>query len=73
MPRIIGWTAFAAVLLLIGPIAFAVVMLKSSPEAEGSDPAAKLLVALIVLAAAGLAGWLAKRLTLLVLRLAGRG
>lgn len=72
MPRIIGWTAFAAVLVLIGPIAFAVVMLKSSPEAEGSDPA-KLLVALIVLAAAGLAGWLAKRLTLLVLRLAGRG
>lgn len=68
MPRILGWTAFAAVLLLAGPIAFAVVMMKSWPEAEGADPAAKLFVALIVLAAAALAGWLARALASAVVR-----
>ena len=72
LPRIFGWIAFAAVILLLGPIAFAVVMLKSGPDVEGTDPIAKLFVAALVLAVAAAAGWLARTLAALILKLLRR-
>ena len=69
LPTILGATAFALVLLILGPIGFAVVMLSSNPGGSGADPEAKLLVALLVLAAAAFAGWGVRGLTRLAIRL----
>jgi hypothetical protein len=72
LPTILGAIAFALVLILLGPIGFAVVMLGSNPGGSGADPEAKLLIAFVVLAAAVLAGWSVRALTRLALRLINR-
>lgn len=56
LPSILGGLAAFAVLIVLGPFAAAVVMLRSGPEVAGSDPAAKIIVGLLVVALAGLAG-----------------
>ena len=71
LPKILGWIAFAAVLLTLGPIAFAVVMLRSGPQSDGADPTAMVFIALLVLAASAVAGWLVQALGAAV-RLIGR-
>lgn len=72
LPSILFWVFFLAVLLLIGPIAYAVVSLDSRPGGGGADWEAKLLVALLVLLLAGVAGLIARALARLALRLRGR-
>ena len=69
LPKILGRTVAAAVLLILAPIAFAVVMLESRPGGTGADPVAKIFVALLVLALAGAAGWAVKALAASLLRL----
>ena len=74
LPDILFWIAFLVVLLLLGPIGYAIVSLDSRPGGGGADWPAKLLVALLVLAAAALSGLLAMVLARLALRLLrGRG
>jgi hypothetical protein len=73
LPSILFWIAFAAVLILLGPIGLAVAMLDSRPGGGGADWEAKLLIALLVLGAAFLTAFLVRALARLVLRLAGRG
>jgi hypothetical protein len=73
LPFIFGAVAALAVLLFLGPVAAAVVLLRSSSDAQGPGLAAQLFIAILVLAVAavaGLAGWALGRL---VLRLAGGG
>ena len=69
LPSILGGLAFALVLLILGPVGFAVVMMSSNPGGSGADPEAKILIAVLVLAAAFVAGWGVRGLTLLVMRL----
>jgi hypothetical protein len=73
LPLILGAVAALAVLLSVGPVAVAVALLRSSPEAEGPSLAAQILVAILVLAVAALAGAMAWGLAHLVLRLLRRG
>lgn len=73
LPLILGSVAALAVLLLVGPVAVAVALLRSSPDAEGPTVAAQVFIAALVLALAALAGALVWGLTRLVLRLFGRG
>ncbi len=68
-PRIVGWAAGALTMLVLGPIAFAVVMLDSRPGGGGADLAAKIIVALVVIAVAAAIGLLARGLTAALLRL----
>lgn len=72
LPYILFWVAFAAVLLLLGPIGLAVAMLDSRPGGGGADWEAKLIIALLVVGAAFLAGFLVRALARLVIRLSGR-
>lgn len=73
LPLILGIAAALAILLLAGPVAIAVALMRSSPEARGPDLAAQLLIAALVLAAAALAGFAVRGLARLVMRLARRG
>ena len=73
LPLIVGAIAGLAALLLVGPVAVAVALLRSSSDAAGPTPAAQILIAVLVVAVtavAGLAGW---GLARLALRLARRG
>jgi hypothetical protein len=69
----LGWAAFGLVLLVLNPIGFAVVMLDSRPGGTGADPAAKILVAALVLGCAAVIGWSVKAFAALLLRLARKG
>lgn len=73
LPLILGIAAALAVLLLLGPVAIAVALMRSSPEAQGPDFAARLFIGFLVLAAAALAGFALWSLGRLVMRLARRG
>lgn len=73
LPLIFGALAALAALLVVGPVAIAVALLRSSPEARGPDLAAQLLIGVLVLAVAALAGAAAWGLTHLLLRLLRRG
>lgn len=73
LPLILGSLASLAVLLFVGPVAVAVMLLRSSSDAEGPHPAAQIFIALLVLALTVSAFFLVSWLTRLVLRLSGRG
>ena len=73
LPVILGAVAALATLLLVGPVAVAVALLRSSSDAHGPSLAAQLLIAALVLALAALAGATAFGLTRLTLRLLRRG
>lgn len=73
LPLILGSLASLAALLLLGPVAVAVALMRSSPGAQGPDVAARILIAALVLAVAALAGAAVWGLTRLVLRLLRRG
>lgn len=74
LPLVLGILASAAALLLVGPVAVAVLMLRSSSDAQGPTLAAHLLIAAAVLGIVALAGLAAWGLTRLALRLfGGRG
>lgn len=72
LPRILGIAAGAATLLVVGPVALAMALLRSSPEAEGPTLAARIFIALFVLVLTLAAGFAAAGLTRLALRLFGR-
>jgi hypothetical protein len=72
LPLILGIAAALAVLLLVGPVALAVALMRSSPEARGPDLAAQVFIAFLVLAAAALAGFAVWGLARLVMRLVRR-
>ena len=71
LPAILGAFAAAAALLLLGPVAVAVALLRSSSDAHGPSLAAQLLIAALVLAFAALAGGAVWGLTRLLIRLIG--
>lgn len=73
LPLILGIAAALSVLLLLGPVAIAVALMRSSPEAQAPDLAARLVIGVLVLAAAALAGVAIGGLARLVMRLARRG
>ncbi len=73
LPLLLGLLAAAATLLLVGPVAVAVALLRSSSDAQGPTPAAQLFIAAFVLVLAASAGFGAWGLARLVLRLIGRG
>lgn len=73
LPLVLGLLAAAATLLLIGPVAVAVALLRSSSDAQGPSLAAQLFIAALVLALVAAAGFGAWGLARLVLRLLGRG
>ena len=68
IPAILFWIAFLLVLLLLGPIGYAVVSLDSRPGGSGAEWPAKLLVALLILVAGALAGLAVRAAAALVLR-----
>ena len=72
LPLILGSLAAAAAILLLGPIAVAVLLLRSSSDAHGPSLGAHLLIGGAVVAIAALAFILAWGLTRLVQRLTGR-
>lgn len=72
LPLILGIAAALVVLLLAGPVAVAVALMRS-PGAPGPDLAAQILIAALLLAAAALAGFLAWGLASLAMRLLRRG
>ncbi|MFN3389001.1 MAG: hypothetical protein ACK40O_08710 [Allosphingosinicella sp.] len=72
LPLILAALAGLAALLTLGPVAVAVLLLRSSSDAHGPTLGAHILIALVVVAltaAASLAGWALGRL---LLRLARR-
>jgi len=73
LPLIVGALAALAALLLVGPVAVAVALLRSSSDAQGPTLAAQLFIASLVLVATALAGAAGWGLTRLVLRLFRRG
>jgi small neutral amino acid transporter SnatA (MarC family) len=73
LPLVVGLAAALATLMLAGPVAVAVALMRSSPHSKGPDLAAQIFVALLVLAAAALAGFVAWGLARLVTRLVGSG
>ena len=73
LPAILGVIASLATLVLIGPVAVAVVLLRSSSDAQGPHIAAQVLIAFLLIALAAAAYFLVSRLTRFILRLAGRG
>lgn len=73
LPLILGSLAALAALLLVGPVAVAVALMRSSSGSQGPDLAAQILIAALVLALAALAGAAVWGLTRLVLRLLRRG
>ena len=73
LPLLLGLLAAAAVLLLVGPVAIAMTLLRSSPGSPGPDLAAQIFILAFVLALAAAAAAIAWGLARLVLRLLGRG
>jgi lysylphosphatidylglycerol synthetase-like protein (DUF2156 family) len=73
LPLILGLLAALATLLLIGPVAVAVALLRSSSDAQGPSLAAQVFIGISVAAAAALAGAAVWGLARLVLRLLRRG
>ena len=72
LPLIVGAVAALAALLLLGPVAIAVALLRSSSDAHGPSLAAQILIFLIVLGLAALAGFIGWGATRLVLKALGR-
>ncbi len=72
LPLIAGLVCAAGALLVVGPVALAVALLRSSPGASGPHPAALLLLAALALAAAALAGVVGWGVAKLLVRLLGR-
>lgn len=72
LPLILGILAALATLLLVGPVAVAVALLRSSSDAQGPSLAAQVFIAVVVLAVAAAAGAIAWGLARLLLRLLGR-
>ena len=72
LPAILFWIAFLLVMLLLGPVGYALVSLDSRPGGSGADWPAKLLVALLVLGAALLAGFAVHTIARLLLGVARR-
>jgi hypothetical protein len=73
LPLILGAVAAGAALLLAGPVAVAVSLLRSSSDAQGPTLAAQILIGVLVLAIAALAWAAAWGLTHALLRLFRRG
>ena len=73
LPVVAGLLAALAALVLVGPVALAVALLRSSPEAQGPAVAAQLFIAAIAAALVALAGVAAWGLARLLLRLLGGG
>lgn len=73
LPLILGAIAALAALLVIGPVAVAVALLRSSSDAQGPTLAAQIFIGVLVFALTLLAGAAAWGLTHLVLRLLRRG
>ncbi len=69
LPRLLAGVAAAATLLIVGPIAVAVALLRSSSDAQGPSLAAQLLIAALVLALALMAAAIVGGATRLALRL----
>jgi hypothetical protein len=69
LPVVLGAIAALAALLALGPVAVAVALLRSSPDAQGPALAAQILIGIAVAAVAALAGAATWGLTRLVLRL----
>jgi small neutral amino acid transporter SnatA (MarC family) len=67
LPYILGWIAALAALLTLGPIAAAVVLLRSSSDSHGPSLAAQALILLLVLAICAAAYFAARWLTALML------
>ena len=72
LPLILGIVAALLTLLLIGPVAVAVMLLRSSSDAQGPTIAAQIFIVAIVAILAALAGLAAWGLARLVIRLRGR-
>jgi hypothetical protein len=72
LPLVVAALAALAALAVLGPVAIAVALLRSSSDARGPTLAAQILIAVPVVAAALLAGAAAWALTRLILRLLGR-
>jgi uncharacterized membrane protein SpoIIM required for sporulation len=73
LPLLLGLLAAAAVLLVVGPVAIAMALLRSSADSQPPDLAAQIFIGVLVLALAAAAGGIVLGLTRLVLRLLGRG
>ncbi|HEX8572854.1 MAG TPA: hypothetical protein VF759_08890 [Allosphingosinicella sp.] len=73
LPLILGILAAGSTLVLVGPVAVAVALLRSSSDSQGPTLAAQLFIAAFVLALVAAAGFGAWGLARLVLRLLGRG
>ena len=69
LPLVLGLIAALATLLLVGPVAIAVALLRSSSDAEGPTLAAQLLIAALVAGLVAAAGFAVAGLTRLLLRL----
>lgn len=72
LPLILGAASALAALLLVGPVAVAVALLRSSSDAQGPSLEAQIFIAGLVLAVAALAGAAGWGLARLVLRLFGK-
>ena len=72
LPRLLGLAAGLLALLLIGPVALAVALMRSSPEAAGAHPAAQAFIAFLAVAGAALVGCAVWLVSALVLRLLGK-
>jgi small neutral amino acid transporter SnatA (MarC family) len=72
LPMMLGALAALATLLLVGPVAVAVVLLRSSSDAHGPTLAAQIFIAVLVVGLCALAFGAAWGLTRLVLRLLDR-
>ena len=73
LPLVLGIGAAAATVVLLGPIAAAVVLLRSTTDAAGPSVAVQVFIAVFVLALAAAGGFATWATTRLVLRLLGRG
>jgi hypothetical protein len=73
LPLVLGIAAALATLLLVGPVAVAVALLRSSSDSHGPTLGARLLIAAFVAALVAAAGFVVWGLTRLVLRLLDRG
>jgi hypothetical protein len=70
LPVVLGGIAATATLVLLGPVAVAVVLLRSSSDAQGPTLAAHIFIAVFVLglvAASGFGIWALSRAVLLLL------
>jgi small neutral amino acid transporter SnatA (MarC family) len=72
LPLVLGAVAALATLLVVGPVALAVALIRSSPDGRAPDLAAQILILALALATAALAGWAVRGLTRRILRLLRR-